>query len=190
MKRFYLVILVFISIFLLVGCQTNNPIYEINTEYLYQSTEKAYDYSFALNEHWTMIKNNGDVMIFSNHKNDVKIYVVKNTENLDKLQKSNIQAKEYPSLVYQEFQKADINFDKIEIDNSDVDYENNMKFYHEYGRINEKYVQIISFVSNYSIPSVSGGKAINAVAIIYDNASDQSDIEYFLMNFEQNIKYE
>lgn len=190
MKRHYLIILVFISIFLLIGCQSNNPIYEINTEYLYQSTDEAYDYSFALNEHWTLIKNNGNGMIFGNNKNDLKIFIVKNIDNLDKFKQSNIQAKEYPSLIYQEFQKLDINFAKIDIDKSKVDYENSMKFYHEYGRINEKYIQIISFISNYSIPSVSGGKAINAVAIVYDNADDQNDIENFLMNFEQNIQYE
>ena len=113
-------------------------------------------------------------MIFGNNKNDLKIFIVKNIDNLDKFKQSNIQAKEYPSLIYQEFQKLDINFAKIDIDKSKVDYENSMKFYHEYGRINEKYIQIISFISNYSIPSVSGGKAINAVAIVYDNADDQN----------------
>lgn len=192
MNKKYLIIFVIVSFLVLVGCQSKKDltIYEIDSDYLYQSTEDAYDYSFALNEHWTLIKNNGNGMIFGNNKNDLKIFIVKNTENLDKLQQSNVQAKEYPSLVYHEFQKVDINFDKIDIDKSKVDYENSMKFYHEYGRINEKYIQIISFISNYSIPSVSGGKAINAVAIVYDNADDQNDIENFLMNFEQNIQYE
>ncbi len=192
MNKKYLIIFVIISFLVLVGCQSKKDltIYEIDLDYLYQSTEDAYDYSFALNEHWTLIRNNDNGMIFGNNKNDLKIFIVKNIDNLDKLQQSNIQAKEYPSLIYQEFQKLDINFAKIDIDKSKVDYENSMKFYHEYGRINEKYIQIISFISNYSIPSVSGGKAINAVAIVYDNADDQNDIENFLMNFEQNIQYE
>lgn len=192
MNKKYLIIFVIISFLVLVGCQSKKDltIYEIDSDYLYQSTEDAYDYSFALNEHWTLIRNNDNGMIFGNNKNDLKIFIVKNIDNLDKLQQSNIQAKEYPSLIYQEFQKLDINFAKIDIDKSKVDYENSMKFYHEYGRINEKYIQIISFISNYSIPSVSGGKAINAVAIVYDNADDQNDIENFLMNFEQNIQYE
>ena len=192
MNKKYLIIFVIISFLVLVGCQSKKDltIYEIDSDYLYQSTEDAYDYSFALNEHWTLIRNNDNGMIFGNNKNDLKIFIVKNIDNLDKFKQSNIQAKEYPSLIYQEFQKLDINFAKIDIDKSKVDYENSMKFYHEYGRINEKYIQIISFISNYSIPSVSGGKAINAVAIVYDNADDQNDIEYFLMNFEQNIQYE
>ncbi len=192
MNKKYLIIFVIISFLVLVGCQSKKDltIYEIDSDYLYQSTEDAYDYSFALNEHWTLIRNNDNGMIFGNNKNDLKIFIVKNIDNLDKFKQSNIQAKEYPSLIYQEFQKLDINFAKIDIDKSKVDYENSMKFYHEYGRINEKYIQIISFISNYSIPSVSGGKAINAVAIVYDNADDQNDIENFLMNFEQNIQYE
>lgn len=192
MNKKYLIIFVIISFLVLVGCQSKKDltIYEIDSDYLYQSTEDAYDYSFALNEHWTLIRNNYNGMIFGNNKNDLKIFIVKNIDNLDKFKQSNIQAKEYPSLIYQEFQKLDINFAKIDIDKSKVDYENSMKFYHEYGRINEKYIQIISFISNYSIPSVSGGKAINAVAIVYDNADDQNDIENFLMNFEQNIQYE
>lgn len=192
MNKKYLIIFVIISFLVLVGCQSKKDltIYEIDSDYLYQSTEDAYDYSFALNEHWTLIRNNDNGMIFGNNKNDLKIFIVKNIDNLDKFKQSNIQAKEYPSLIYQEFQKLDINFAKIDIDKSNVDYENSMKFYHEYGRINEKYIQIISFISNYSIPSVSGGKAINAVAIVYDNADDQNDIENFLMNFEQNIQYE
>lgn len=192
MNKKYLIIFVIVSFLVLVGCQSKKDltIYEIDSDYMYQSTEDAYDYSFALNEHWTLIKNNDNEMIFGNNKNDLKIFIVKNIDNLDKFKQSNIQAKEYPSLIYQEFQKLDINFAKIDIDKSKVDYENSMKFYHEYGRINEKYIQIISFISNYSIPSVSGGKAINAVAIVYDNADDQNDIENFLMNFEQNIQYE
>ena len=192
MNKKYLIIFVIISFLVLVGCQSKKDltIYEIDSDYLYQSTEDAYDYSFALNEHWTLIRNNDNGMLFGNNKNDLKIFIVKNIDNLDKFKQSNIQAKEYPSLIYQEFQKLDINFAKIDIDKSKVDYENSMKFYHEYGRINEKYIQIISFISNYSIPSVSGGKAINAVAIVYDNADDQNDIENFLMNFEQNIQYE
>ena len=192
MNKKYLIIFVIISFLVLVGCQSKKDltIYEMDSDYLYQSTEDAYDYSFALNEHWTLIRNNDNGMIFGNNKNDLKIFIVKNIDNLDKFKQSNIQAKEYPSLIYQEFQKLDINFAKIDIDKSKVDYENSMKFYHEYGRINEKYIQIISFISNYSIPSVSGGKAINAVAIVYDNADDQNDIENFLMNFEQNIQYE
>lgn len=192
MNKKYLIIFVIISFLVLVGCQSKKDltIYEIDSDYLYQSTEDAYDYSFALNEHWILIRNNDNGMIFGNNKNDLKIFIVKNIDNLDKFKQSNIQAKEYPSLIYQEFQKLDINFAKIDIDKSKVDYENSMKFYHEYGRINEKYIQIISFISNYSIPSVSGGKAINAVAIVYDNADDQNDIENFLMNFEQNIQYE
>lgn len=192
MNKKYLIIFVIVSFLVLVGCQSKKDltIYEIDSDYMYQSTEDAYDYSFALNEHWTLIKNNDNEMIFGNNKNDLKIFIVKNIDNLDKFQQSNIQAKEYPSLIYHEFQKLDINFAKIDIDKSKVDYENSMKFYHEYGRINEKYIQIISFISNYSIPSVSGGKAINAVAIVYENADDQNDIENFLMNFEQNIQYE
>lgn len=92
MNKKYLIIFVIVSFLVLVGCQSKKDltIYEIDSDYMYQSTEDAYDYSFALNEHWTLIKNNDNEMIFGNNKNDLKIFIVKNIDNLDKFQQSNI----------------------------------------------------------------------------------------------------
>ena len=187
----FLIVLMIISFLLLVGCQSNNnPIYTINSECLYHSSEYAYDYSFALNNYWSLDVKIHDDMIFTNDKNDVKIYIAKNIDNSKELKNKNLQAKELPSLIYSEFNNLNLNIEKMISSKHTVDYQNEMKFFHEYGTINDINIQIISFMSNYSIPSVSGGKAINAIAITYSNENNQKDIEKFIEDIEQNIQYE
>mgnify|MGYP000052142851 CR=1 FL=1 len=187
MKKLILIVLCQILLLLLSGCTHNNKLYEINSQKVISSTEKAYDYSYCLNDQWFIDYLDDELTVYINKENDVSVSFIKIDYDNQKYG-TNLESQEIPKLFVNKKIKS-FDFNELQEDISRTDYHDQFKFRYSHGKIGTKKYQLVYFLSDYIIPSVSGEKVANCIVITYTEEKDKI-IDQFLISIENTIHYE
>lgn len=187
MKKILLFLVSGILILFIFGCSVKSSLYEIDNEVLYQSSEEVYDYSYSLNDQWNITYSDEELVTYKNEENDVCLSFIKiNYDN--KKFGTVLDSKELP-LLFSEHVNREIDFRKLKEEKSRTDYQSQFKFRYSRGQLNDWKYQLIYFVTDHIIPSVSGEKVANCIVITYIDEKDEV-IDQFLTSIEDTIHYE
>lgn len=187
MKKYVLIFINFMMILSIFGCTNKNDIYKTDDRIVYQSSEDAYDYSYSLNEGWYIDKQDKEITSYVNDKNEVKLSFIKIGYD-NETYGTSLESKDLP-LLFSDYADKEIDFTKLREKETRTDYHGEFKFRYSKGQLEGKKYQLIYFLTDHIIPSVSGKKVANCIVATYTDEDDKN-INQFIIGIENTIHYE